>query len=110
MLVVSLVVSNKAELKNAIDDAQSDKSTVIALDRDITLTSLVNTSNHSDGYVLLVIPPNKDITLTSNKTNGYYKLASAVHGTSQFIAVEYNASTIIATYNDIDACLLFRSL
>jgi hypothetical protein len=57
------VVKNENELKNAVDTATG--SAIIALDNDITLTEA------------LKIPANKDITLTSNKANGYYKLIGA---------------------------------
>jgi hypothetical protein len=57
------IVSNETELRDAVNNAQTGKSMVITLDRDITLT------NGS-----LIIPPNKDITLTSNKATGFYKL------------------------------------
>ncbi|MCL1977715.1 MAG: hypothetical protein FWG55_06430 [Candidatus Bathyarchaeota archaeon] len=54
-------VNNETELKNAINNAPSKTSTIIALNNDISLSSS------------LTIPANKDITLTSNK-NGFYKL------------------------------------
>jgi hypothetical protein len=54
------IVSNETELRNAIDNAKNP--TTIALDNGITLTET------------LVIPTNKDITLTSNRNSGYYKL------------------------------------
>jgi hypothetical protein len=57
------IVSDKTELQNAIRGAT--KPTVIALDRDIMLTES------------LVIPYNKDITLTSDNKNGFYKLIGA---------------------------------
>jgi hypothetical protein len=55
------VVSNEAELRNAVNAATV--STVIALGNDITLTSSA-----------LTIPADKNITLTSNSKNGFYKL------------------------------------
>ena len=53
-------VKNENELKNAINNASS-KEVIIALDNDITLTET------------LKISTNKDITLTSNKPNSFYK-------------------------------------
>jgi hypothetical protein len=55
-------VKNENELKNAIDNAAL-KETIIALDNDITLTESA-----------LTVPYNKDITLTSNRSSGFYKL------------------------------------
>jgi hypothetical protein len=58
------VVSNETELRNAINNAAG--STIITLNKDITLTETT-----------LTIPAGKEITLTSNKATGYYKLISA---------------------------------
>ena len=58
-------VKNETELRNAITNASNGKSTTIALDIDITLTDII------------AIPINKDITLTSNKASGFYKLTGA---------------------------------
>ncbi|MDR2707212.1 MAG: hypothetical protein LBB87_00470 [Nitrososphaerota archaeon] len=58
--VSGIVVSNETELRNAINNAVG--STTIAIDKDITLTET------------LKIPDNKNVTLTSNKPSGYYKL------------------------------------
>jgi len=77
-------VKNETELKNAITNTPS-KTTTIALDNDITLTDA------------LTIPANKDITLTSNKVSGYYKLNGAT-----------NQSTITVETSGVlklDACL-----
>ena len=73
-------VKNETELKDAINNAPDGKSTTIALDNDITLTSY-DEQNHIYNYrvATLIIPANKDITLTSNKANGFYKLIGAVH-------------------------------
>ncbi|MDR2719733.1 MAG: hypothetical protein LBC03_02880 [Nitrososphaerota archaeon] len=60
-------VRTGTELKTAVDNAPPDKSVVIALDKDITLTET------------LTIPNNKDITLTSNKKAGFFKLIGARH-------------------------------
>lgn len=57
-------VKNEDELKNAINSASS-KGIVIALDNDIALAEV------------LKIPANKDITLTSNRANDFYKLIGA---------------------------------
>ncbi|MCL2135254.1 MAG: autotransporter adhesin family protein [Candidatus Bathyarchaeota archaeon] len=74
-------VKSEEELKNAMDNAPTGKSTIIALDNDITLTS--TTDDHNSNYypVSIIIPADKDITLTSNKASGYYKLNGAVNGT-----------------------------
>jgi hypothetical protein len=76
-------VKNEAELKNAINNAPTGGSTTITLDNDITLTSY-ETSEQYTGYIYLyhnatlIFPANKDITLTSNRVNGFYKLIGAV--------------------------------
>jgi len=54
-------VNNETELRNALDNAVG--STTIALNKDITLTETT-----------LTISADKEITLTSNKASGYYKL------------------------------------
>jgi len=54
------VVSNELELRNAINNAVG--STVIALDKDITLTEQLS------------IPVDKNITLTSTSTSKFFKL------------------------------------
>jgi hypothetical protein len=79
-------VKNENELKNAINNAPTGKPTTITLDNDITLTS--TTDDHNSNYhpVSIIIPADKDITLTSNKANGYYKLNSAVDGYTLFVA------------------------
>jgi hypothetical protein len=73
-------VKNETELKNAIDNAPTGKSTTITLDKDITLT--ITTDDHNSNYypVNIIIPADKDITLTSNKANGFYKLNGATNG------------------------------
>jgi hypothetical protein len=72
-------VKNEVELKNAINNTPTGGSTTIALDNDITLTSYEEATydyyNYHTGT--LVIPVNKDITLTSNRANGFYKLIGA---------------------------------
>ncbi|MCL2642345.1 MAG: hypothetical protein FWD52_02345 [Candidatus Bathyarchaeota archaeon] len=65
-------VKNEEELKKAIDNAFS-KGTVIALDNDIAI------SNE------LVIPSNKDVTLTSNRVTGFYKLIGAESVSTVFV-------------------------
>ena len=55
-------VKTETELKNAINNAAS-KEITIALDNDITLTE-----------ASLTIPYNKNISLTSNRPSGFYKL------------------------------------
>jgi len=64
----AVYVKNEDELKKAINDTPIGGSTTIALDNDIKLTSYT-----------LGIPANKTITLTSNKTTGYYKLMSPIN-------------------------------
>jgi hypothetical protein len=54
------IVSNEIELKNAVNNAT--KPTTIVFNKDITLTET------------FVIPASKDLTLTSNKAKGFYKL------------------------------------
>jgi hypothetical protein len=73
-------VKNETELKNAINNTPDNKPTTITIDNDITLNNY-DEDNHTYNYhvATLVIPANKDITLTSNKANGYYKLIGAVN-------------------------------
>jgi len=61
-----VVVDNETELRDAVNNASFRRSTIIALNKDITLTDTP-----------LTIPVNKDIILTSNKATGYYKLIGA---------------------------------
>jgi hypothetical protein len=65
-------VKNETTLKNAINRASS-KESFIALDTDIILTDK------------LVIPANKDITLTSSKVAGYCKLIGAESRSTIFV-------------------------
>lgn len=74
------IVSNEIELRNAIDNAKGP--TVIALDNDITLTEQ------------LVIPANKDITLTSNKEAELYKLIGTSYNEYGVIVGGSSVSTI----------------
>jgi len=63
------VISNEVELRNAVKNAAG--SSVIALDKDITLTEP------------LVIPAKKDVTLTSNNDNDkFFKLIGANNQTT----------------------------
>ena len=55
-------VKSEDELKNAVANVSNNKSATIALDNDVTLTETLRISDK------------KDITLTSNKDSGYYKL------------------------------------
>jgi pectate lyase len=55
-------VKNEAELKNAVTNAPNGISTTIVIDNDIFLTES------------LKIIGNKNITLTSNRASGFYKL------------------------------------
>ncbi|MDR2202796.1 MAG: hypothetical protein LBE76_00510 [Nitrososphaerota archaeon] len=72
-------VKNEAELKNAINNAPDGKPITIALDNDITLTSYEEQSyTYNYQVAALIIPADKDITLTSNRSNGFYKLIGAV--------------------------------
>jgi flagellar basal body-associated protein FliL len=65
-------VSNEVELKNAVNSAPFKEYT-IALNNDITLTEALR------------IPVDKDITLTSNKAGGYYKLIGAEGASTIFV-------------------------
>jgi hypothetical protein len=60
------VVSTETELRNAINNAAG--STIIALNKDITLTETT-----------LTIPAGKEVTLTSNKASGFYKLTGVTN-------------------------------
>jgi len=61
--VVEIQVGTEEELRNAINDLPLRGSAIIILTADIYLT---------DSF--LMIPADKNVTLTSNKTNGFYKL------------------------------------
>ena len=79
-------VKNEDELRKAINNAPTGQSTTITLDNDITLTNTTDDSNSNYWPVNIIIPADKDITLTSSKVNGYYKLNGAVNGSILFIA------------------------
>ncbi|MDR2707181.1 MAG: hypothetical protein LBB87_00315 [Nitrososphaerota archaeon] len=66
-------VKNEDELKNMINNTVNKKSTVVALDNDITLTETLR------------IPDDKDITITSNKATEYYKLIGAEGKSTVFV-------------------------
>ncbi len=74
------IVSNEMELRNAVNNAVGP--TVIALDNDITLTKQ------------LVIPVNKDITLTSTSTSKFFKLIGGDTGRSTLGPTEYPQAVI----------------
>jgi hypothetical protein len=74
------IVSNEMELRNAVNKAV--EPTVIALDNDITLTEQ------------LVIPVNKDITLTSTSTSKFFKLIGGDTGRSTLGPGEYAQAVI----------------
>jgi len=61
------IVGNETELRAAINNAPTKKSYTIALNNDIALS-----------VSSLTIPANKDITLTSNSKNEYYKLFNGI--------------------------------
>ena len=73
------------ELRNAVNNAVGP--TVIALDNDITLTEQ------------LVIPANKDITLTSNKESELYKLIGTSYDEYGVIVGGSSVSTITVDSN-----------
>ena len=74
-----IYVSSEAELNAAVKNATPGVPVVIALDRDITLTDNA-----------LIINNNKDITLTSNKTSGFYQLIGTVKNMRMYtISVSY---------------------
>jgi dihydroxyacetone kinase-like predicted kinase len=70
-------VKNEAELKNAINSVTSNKVT-IALDNDISFIDNI------------VISANKDVTLTSNRGTGFYKLIGA---SDETFGVDYSEGT-----------------
>ncbi|MCL2133985.1 MAG: hypothetical protein FWH37_00270 [Candidatus Bathyarchaeota archaeon] len=61
-------IKNENELKNATKNASNNRPITIILDNDITLTSTLNIEHG-------------DITLTSNKNSGFYKLISEASNT-----------------------------
>ena len=61
-------VKNEEALRNAVKNAPSGESIVIALDNDIVFTD----------FARLRIPTNSNITLTSNKATGYYKILRSI--------------------------------
>jgi hypothetical protein len=73
----AIQVKNEDELKNAINNAPTNRSAVITITNDITLTHCSYTSINSYSSTL-IIPANKDITLTGKSENGFYKLIGAV--------------------------------
>jgi hypothetical protein len=58
-------VRNEGELKKAVYNAESGVPIIIVLNRDISLTGS------------LAIPADRNITLTSNRQNGFYKIIGA---------------------------------
>jgi hypothetical protein len=74
------IVSDEMELRNAVNNAV--EPTVITLDNDITLTEQ------------LVIPVNKDITLTSTSTSKFFKLIGGDTGRSTLGPTEYPQAVI----------------
>jgi len=74
-----IVVNNESELRGAVNNASN--AIVISLNNDITLTGSLNITN------------NKDITLTSNKVNGFYKLFGA-EGVSTLFVDENSTLTL----------------
>gem|GEM_PF-975629 len=60
-------VKNEEELRAAINDISYSKAVTIALDNDITLTETLRVSGE------------KNVTLTSNRSNGFYKLVGPEH-------------------------------
>jgi hypothetical protein len=56
-------VTNEEELRNAVNDAENGKPVTIVFDKDISLTDSP-----------LIIPANKNITLTSKSPSRFYKL------------------------------------
>jgi len=85
-----VVVSNEVGLRNAVNNAKG--STVIALDKDIQLTSCLN------------IPAKKDITLTSNTAKEFCKLINMVDGSAIFVeaAGVLRLDGIILAYDEGD--------
>lgn len=81
------IVGDEMELRNAVDNAV--EPTLIALDNDITLTEK------------LVIPANKDITLTSNKESELYKLIGTSYDEYGVIVGGSSVSTIIVESNGV---------
>jgi hypothetical protein len=75
----AVYVKNETELKDANNNVPNGKSSIIALDNDITLTRYEE-PDYTYNYQLatLIIPANKDIALTSNRSSGFYKLIGAV--------------------------------
>jgi len=74
-------VSNEMDLREIVNNVM--EPTIITLDNDITLTNSA-----------LVIPAGKNITLTSNNGNGFFKLIGA--NNAETIIVEENCVLILA--------------
>ena len=100
-----VIVRDETELRNAITNAPTNKPTTITLDNDITLTQTTDGQDSNDHPANIVIPTDKDITLTSNKANGYYKLTGAVNGIVFWVAckgiLRIDGVTITHTSNTI---------
>ena len=84
-------VKNEAELKNAVNNAVG--STIVALNKDIILTGSLNITN------------NKDITLTSNSRNEFYKLIGAPHQNTIIVEVggTLKLDGIVVTHSNNEA-------
>jgi hypothetical protein len=83
------IVNNETELRDAVNNAPSKMSIIIALNNDISLSSA------------LIISANTDVTLTSNKVDRFYKLIGA-NGESTIIVEEDSVLRfvgIIVTHN-----------
>lgn len=84
-------VRSETELRAAINKTTPNVPVVIALDRDIKLT---------EGPLFIGV--NQDITLTSNKANGFYKLIGAKEETHDIgLSMTFRYSTIIVGYGGV---------
>jgi len=83
-----VMVSTETELRNAVENAVG--SVTIALNKDITIASDMG---------IIMIFPNTDITLTSNKANGYYKLIGQASSYSICVYGVLRLDGIIITRN-----------
>jgi hypothetical protein len=85
----ALHVKNENELKTAINNAPANKPTMIALDKDISLTDSA-----------LEIPRDKDIILVSEKKTGFWKLIGADNQPTVWVNGKLTLESIIVTHKD----------
>jgi hypothetical protein len=82
-------VGNEKKLRTTINNTPSNTPTIIALDSDISLSGSA-----------LEIPADKDITLVSDKRDGFWKLIGAANQPTIHVNGKLTIEGIIVTHND----------